>query len=499
MKGDIPMSEELKCPHCGELFQLDESHYMQLSKQVRDKEFARDLEKRKIEIEKTNASNLEIEKMKQEAKQEKLLKEKDIELQKKEQELEKLKNKLLTAETDRKLAVSEMKSEKERELTKKEKELDELKNKLSNTESQKKLAVKEVEQEKEKELLKKTQEILEKKNKELEQKNAELAKLKSKIEKSETEQMLAISKIEKEKTVELSKKKEEIFALKNQMEMNETEKKLSEKRLKEAYETQLKMKDEQIEQYKDFKMRQSTKMIGESLEVHCSNQFNSIRMTAFPNAYFEKDNDARSGSKGDFIFRESQDGTEFISIMFEMKNEMDTTATKHKNEDFFKELDKDRREKKCEYAILVSMLESENDLYNNGIVDVSYRYEKMYVIRPQFFIPIIALLRNAALNSLKYKHELQIVQNQQLDFRNFEENMLTFKEAFGRNYRIANERFQTAIEEIDKTITHLQKTKEALMSSDRNLRLANDKANDLSIKKLTTNAPSVRKMFEENE
>ena len=269
--------------------------------------------------------------------------------------------------------------------------------------------------------------------------------------------------------------------------------------MKEAYETQLKMKDEQIEQYKDFKMRQSTKMIGESLEVHCSNQFNSIRMTAFPNAYFEKDNDARSGSKGDFIFRESQDGTEFISIMFEMKNEMDTTATKHKNEDFFKELDKDRREKKCEYAILVSMLESENDLYNNGIVDVSYRYEKMYVIRPQFFIPIIALLRNAALNSLKYKHELQIVQNQQLDFRNFEENMLTFKEAFGRNYRIANERFQTAIEEIDKTITHLQKTKEALMSSDRNLRLANDKANDLSIKKLTTNAPSVRKMFEGNE
>lgn len=283
------------------------------------------------------------------------------------------------------------------------------------------------------------------------------------------------------------------------MDMKETEKKLSEKRLKEAYETQLKMKDEQIEQYKDFKMRQSTKMIGESLEVYCSNQFNAIRMTAFPNAYFEKDNDARSGSKGDFIFRESQDDTEFISIMFEMKNEMDTTVTKHKNEDFFKELDKDRREKKCEYAILVSMLESENDLYNNGIVDVSYRYEKMYVIRPQFFIPIIALLRNAALNSLKYKHELQIVQNQQLDFRNFEENMLTFKEAFGRNYRIANERFQTAIEEIDKTITHLQKTKEALMSSDRNLRLANDKANDLSIKKLTTNAPSVRKMFEGNE
>ena len=226
------------------------------------------------------------------------------------------------------------------------------------------------------------------------------------------------------------------------------------------------------------------------------NQFNSLRMTAFPNAYFEKDNDAKTGSKGDFIFRESADGTEFISIMFEMKNEMDTTATKHKNEDFFKELDKDRREKGCEYAVLVSLLEIDNEYYNNGIVDVSYKYPKMYVIRPQFFIPIITLLRNAALNSLKYQQELQVVRNQQVDIQNFEENMMAFKEGFARNYRLASEKFQKAIEEIDKTIDHLQKTKDALLSSENNLRLANNKAEDLTIKKLTKNAPTVKAMFD---
>ena len=238
-------------------------------------------------------------------------------------------------------------------------------------------------------------------------------------------------------------------------------------------------------------------MVGESLEQHCLAQFNSIRMTAFPTAYFEKDNDARTGSKGDFIFRENtSDGTELISIMFEMKNEMDTTATKHKNEDFFRELDKDRRQKNCEYAVLVSLLEIDNELYNNGIVDVSYKYEKMYVIRPQFFIPMITLLRNAALNSLKYKQELMLVKNQQVDISNFEENINNFKDAFGKNYRLASERFQTAIDEIDKSISHLQKIKDALTASERNLRLANDKANDLSIKKLTKNAPSVRNMFD---
>ena len=239
-------------------------------------------------------------------------------------------------------------------------------------------------------------------------------------------------------------------------------------------------------------------MVGESLEQHCLTQFNSIRMTAFPNAYFEKDNDAKTGSKGDFIYREaSEDGTEFISIMFEMKNENETTATKHKNEHFFKELDKDRNEKGCEYAVLVSLLENDNELYNNGIVDVSYKYPKMYVVRPQFFIPIISLLRNAALNSLKYQQELQVVRNQQLDIINFENNMNVFKEGFARNYDLASRKFNDAIAEIDKSIAQLQKVKEALTSSERNLRLANDKAQDLSIKKLTKNSPTLKAMFDE--
>ena len=239
-------------------------------------------------------------------------------------------------------------------------------------------------------------------------------------------------------------------------------------------------------------------MVGESLEQHCLTQFNSIRMTAFPNAYFEKDNDAKTGSKGDFIYKEfAEDGTEFISIMFEMKNENETTTTKHKNEHFFKELDKDRNEKGCEYAVLVSMLEMDNELYNNGIVDVSYKYPKMYVVRPQFFIPIISLLRNAALNSLKYQQELQIVRNQQLDIINFENNMNVFKEGFAKNYDLASRKFNDAIAEIDKSIAQLQKVKDALTSSERNLRLANDKAQDLSIKKLTKNSPTLKAMFDE--
>ena len=286
--------------------------------------------------------------------------------------------------------------------------------------------------------------------------------------------------------------------LTGQLNSQEKENQLKEKSLKEQYEDKLKYKDEQIEYYKDFKARQSTKMVGESLEQHCLTEFNRIRMTAFPMAYFEKDNDARTGSKGDFIFRESaEDGTEFISIMFEMKNEMDETASKHKNEDFFKELDKDRREKGCEYAVLVSLLEIDNELYNTGIVDVSYRYKKMYVIRPQFFIPMITLLRNAALNALKYQQELQTLKNQQLDILHFEENMQNFKDGFARNYELASRKFQDAIDDIDKTIKALEKTKADLLSSDRNLRLANDKAQDLSIKKLTKNAPSVKAMFDQ--
>ena len=338
---------------------------------------------------------------------------------------------------------------------------------------------------------------LAKKETEIQKLDRLIAELRAQISGTETEKKLAVAEVVSEKDRELSEKTTEITALKSQLANKATENELKEQALQKQYEEKLKMKDEQIEYYKDFKARQSTKMIGESLEQHCLNQFNALRMTAFPNAYFEKDNDARTGSKGDFIFREAADGVEFISIMFEMKNEMDETATKHRNEDFLKELDKDRREKKCEYAVLVSLLEIDNELYNNGIVDVSYRYEKMYVIRPQFFIPMITLLRNAALNSLQYRRELDLARHQQVDILRFEENMNTFKEGFARNYRIASDKFKTAIDEIDKTITHLQKTKEALLSSENNLRLANNKAEDLSIKRLTKNAPTVKAMFDE--
>ena len=354
----------------------------------------------------------------------------------------------------------------------------------------------------EKELKRREQELAQKKEDDLTiarmELEGEIERLKAQLRNADTEKKLAVTEAVQKKDRELSDKISEISVLKGQLSNKETENKLKVQSLKEQHETELRLKDEQIEYYKDFKAKQSTKMVGESLEQHCLTQFNQIRMTAFPNAYFEKDNDARTGSKGDFIFREaSEDGTEFISIMFEMKNELDATATKHKNEDFFKELDKDRNEKKCEYAVLVSLLEVDNELYNNGIVDVSYRYPKMYVIRPQFFIPMITLLRNAALNSLKYQRELQIVRNQQLDLQNFENEMKAFKDGFARNYDIASRKFKTAIEEIDKTIDHLQKTKDALLSSENNLRLANNKAEDLSIKKLTRNAPSVRAMFEE--
>lgn len=410
-KGYNKYMQEIKCPNCGKVFQVDESEYAQILRQVRDEEFKKELEQREKELASKKESDLKIVRMEQEKKLGEVITVKDLELARKDQMIEQLKMQIAGEKTERELAVSKAVQQREKELSEKQTEITKLKGQISNTEAQSKL---------------------------------------------------------------------------------------KEQSLKEQYEDRLKLKDEQIEYYKDFKARQSTKMVGESLEQHCMNQFNSIRMTAFPNAYFEKDNDARSGSKGDFIFREAgQDGTEFISIMFEMKNEMDETATKHKNEDFFKELDKDRRQKNCEYAVLVSLLEIDNELYNNGIVDVSYKYEKMYVIRPQFFIPMITLLRNAALNSLQYRQELQVVKNQQIDILHFEENMNAFKEGFARNYRIASDRFKTAIDEIDKTITHLQKTKDALLSSENNLRLANNKADDLSIKKLTKNAPAVKAMFEE--
>lgn len=403
--------QELRCPHCGEVFQVDETGYAQLARQVRDSEFDKELRRREQELLARQESELDLVRLRQEQAYQKTLRDKDEAIAQSAREAERLRERLESSETEKKLAVAE----------------------------------------------------------------------------AVQRQAQALSEGEKR-----------ILTLENELAARETESRLKEKSLQEQYEEKLKSKDEQIEYYKDFKARQSTKMIGESLEQHCLTQFNTLRMTAFPTAYFEKDNDARTGSKGDFIFRESDEsGTEFISIMFEMKNEADATATKHKNEDFFKELDKDRREKHCEYAVLVSLLEIDNELYNNGIVDVSYRYEKMYVVRPQFFIPIITLLRNAALHSLQYRRELEIVKNQQLDILHFEENMNAFKEGFGRNYRIASEKFRTAVDEIDKTITHLQKIKDALLSSENNLRLANSKAEDLSIKRLTKNAPSVKALFDE--
>jgi len=322
-------------------------------------------------------------------------------------------------------------------------------------------------------------------------KDAEIQELKSKLGAVEVSQKLAL-------TESLHALEKERDALKNEVDREKYEKQLAEKSLKERFEIQIKDRDDTIERLKDMKARLSTKMIGETLEQHCETEFNRIRATAFPRAYFEKDNDARTGSKGDYIFRDSDaEDTEIVSIMFEMKNESDLTATKKKNEDFLKELDKDRNEKQCEYAVLVSLLEPESELYNIGIVDVSHRYPKMYVIRPQFFIQIITLLRNAAMNSLKYKAELALVKAQNIDVTNFEAELDSFKSGFAKNFDLASKRFQTAIEEIDKSIDHLQKTKDALLGTDRNLRLANDKAQDITVKKLTKNNPTMIEKFSE--
>lgn len=457
--------QEIRCPKCGEVFQVDESGYDQIAQQVRDKEFEKELNRREKEFDARLEKELEVIRLQKEKEQAENITAKNSEISAKDQKIAELQAKLEASETAKSLAVSEALEKKNEEFAKESK---------THTEN------------------------ISKKDAEISARGQKIAELQAKLEASETEKKLAVAEAVEKKNEELSQKTTEVANLQGELKSKETENRLNEKSLKEQYEEKLKLKDEQIEYYKDFKARQPTKMIGESLEQHCLTQFNSLRMTAFPNAYFEKDNDAKTGSKGDFIYREcGEDGTEFISIMFEMKNEADETATKHKNEDFFKELDKDRNEKHCEYAILVSLLEIDNELYNNGIVDVSYKYPKMYVIRPQFFIPMITLLRNAAKNSLEYRQELQIVRNQQVDIRNFEENMNAFKEGFARNYRIASDKFATAIEEIDKTIDHLQKTKAALLSSENNLRLANNKADELSIKKLTKNAPTVKAMFDE--
>lgn len=429
---------EIKCPKCGTVFQIDEQDYESIVKQVRDHTFEEELNERKAQFQRELESAVKLAK----ADTEKKLLEQVNQLKMANANLE---TRIQSSEEEKKQAVQSTKAEVEKEYASKISELTLSKTKLEND-----------------------------------------LKLK------DTENKLAVEQA-------ISAKDKTIDSLSNELSLKEKEFQLKETSMKESYESKLKDKDEQIAYYKDFKARQSTKMIGESLEQHCSTEFNKLR-SLFKNCYFEKDNDAKTGSKGDFIFRAYADDehtSEIVSIMFEMKNEADQTATKHKNEDFFKELDKDRKEKKCEYAVLVSLLELDNEYYNVGIVDVSYQYEKMYVIRPQFFIPLITLIKDLASKSLEYKNELELVRSQNIDITHFEQNINTFKDSFSRNYRLASERFAKAIEEIDKTIDHLQKTKEHLLKTEDNLRLANNKAQDLTIKKLTHKNPTMAKMFDD--
>ena len=422
---------EIKCPKCGEKFSIDETQYASIVKQVKDKEFTKELKNRESQFEKEKMNLLQLTKL----------------------ELEKEFNK---------------------ELTYKDSEISELKSKIESEQATFASKLKEL----------------------VVQRDKEASELKNKLATFNKDKDLEIANLMTDMSNKLASQENFILKLTNESELAEKEHKLQEQSLKEKYEAQLRFKDEEIERYKDFKTKLSTKMVGESLEQHCEIEFNKLRATGFQNAYFEKDNDVKSGSKGDYIYRDKDaEGGEFISIMFEMKNEMDTTSAKKKNEDFLKELDKDRREKNCEYAVLVSMLEPESELYNAGIVDVSHKYPKMYVIRPQFFIPIITLLRNAALNSLEYRKELSLIRAQNIDISNFEAAMNDFKTKFSKNYEIASKKFKTAIDEIDKTIDHLQKTKDALLSSENNLRLANNKAEDLSIKRLTKNNPTMQEKF----
>ncbi len=411
--------KEIKCPKCGEVFQVDESGYAAIVKQVRDKEFEKELADRKARFDAEKQAAV----------------------------------KLAQAQTLQQMSE----------------EISALKQQLAASQSKLKA-----------------------------QTEAQESQLKAQLAAQENAQRLETLNLVTQKEKEIAQKEREIDLLSGKIETFKQESLLREQGIKDGYEERLRLKEEQIAYYRDFKARQSTKMVGESLEQHCEIEFNRLRATGFQNAYFEKDNDARSGSKGDYIYREFDDQQiEFISIMFEMKNEMDETATKKKNEDFLKELDKDRREKNCEYAVLVSLLEPDSELYNSGIVDMSHRYPKMYVIRPQFFIPMITLLRNAAQNALQYRQELAVIRSQNVDISRFEDDMNDFKEKFSRNFRIASERFQKAIDEIDKTIDHLQKTKEALLSSENNLRLANNKAEDLTIKRLTRNNPTMKAKFEQ--
>ena len=460
------MNNDIICPHCSKAFKIDESGYADLLKQVRDQEFEDQLRERLALADKDKENAIAL------AKSE-LLQEVHKRAAEKELEIQQLKTELESGKLEQDLAVKEatekLNQEREslmRDLQQKDRDQETL---LQLTEAKMQGQWQEVEK----------------------QKDEEIAQLKSTLENNAVKEKLAL----REAVVEVEKERDE---LKSDLRQAELEKQVAEKALVEKYETQIKDRDDAIERLRDMKAKLSVKLVGESLEQHCETEFNRIRSTAFPRAYFEKDTDARSGSKGDYIFRDfDENGTEIVSIMFEMKNEEEATATKKKNEDFLKELNKDREEKGCEYAILVSLLESDNELYNFGIVDVFHRYEKMYVIRPQFFIPMITLLRNAATNALEYKTELAQVKAQNIDITHFESDLDAFKNAFSRNYDLASRKFQAAIDEIDKSINHLQKTKDALLGTDRNLRLANDKAQDVTIKKLTRKNPTMRDMFDE--
>ena len=497
---------EIICPKCGTAFTIDEAGYADILKQVRDKDFDRQLHER---LEQARRENSKIRELDQAQAEQTLQKTKSA----KDAQIQELQAKLESEQAAKELAVSEA-------LRKVEKEKDDLTAKLDRAESEKQQALDLAEANSKSELQKaaadKDAEIVKLQNQldafEL-QKKQELAQALGPVEKErddfkgrlerlqlekESEEKLSKEQLKSQLQAVVADKDSEIAKLKSSLDKAELQSKVEAKSLKERYEVQIQDRDEQIERLRDLKAKLSTKMVGETLEQHCQIEFNKLRSTAFPNAYFEKDNDARTGSKGDFIFRDKDDsGTEIVSIMFEMKNEMDTTSTKHKNEDFFKELDKDRREKNCEYAIMVSLLEPDSDLYNTGIVDVSYRYPKMYVIRPQFFIPIITLLRDAAKNSLQYKNELEEVKEQNIDITHFEEELDSFKNAFGRNYGIASKKFKNAVEEIDKSISHLNKIKDALLGSENQLRLANNKAQDVTIRRLTRNNETMKAKFDE--
>ena len=530
---------ELKCPKCGTVFKIDENDYESILSQVRNDEFNKLVLEKERQYKNEKESELKIIKTE-------LDREHFLEITQKDKEIDDLKNKLTVQHEKNISEIENVKikilasskdevNQLELELANLRKELENNKDKyeatLSKINEQKNLEVENIKSATETRYNKEIKE-LELKVSNLQhdlasnksQYDSEISKIKSEKElevknvKSDTENLyneeinnlkLKISNLEGDiklkdslKQQEFEKinleKEQEITSLKNKLEISKTEYELKEKTLKESYDSKLKSKDEMIDYYKDLKARQSTKIVGESLEQHCNYEFSRIRNIFGKNTYFEKDNDARTGSKGDFIFRDyDEEGNEIVSIMFEMKNESLETVNKHKNEDFFKELDKDRKEKKCEYAVLVSLLEIDNEIYNSGIVDVSYKYEKMYVIRPQFFVPIITMLRNASLKALDYKKQLVLIQNQSVDISNFEDNINKFKEGFARNYRLASEKFSKAIDEIDATITHLQKIKDALLSSDRNLRIANDKADSLTIKKLINGNKTMTEMFEQ--